>query len=470
MTGLILTPPPARKWCAFGGAALVFFFLNAATFTSLGVVLFTMGADLHWSMTYAGLSFTALGLSCGLSSPLAAIAMTKLGGRGSLGLGATLLAIGFAIASMAQTLAVFFVAMLFLGIGFTLSGNIVGVYLIAGWFRRRTAAIIGYYLMLGALGAAFGPPLVESIVRNFGWRTHWQIMAIVAAAIAAICLLIVRDTDNPRDTPIDIAADDIPAETGWSYRHAILTPQFLLVCAAMIMTMCCGHHQFQRAGRASGAAGCDAPCGRLCAGRRRHDGNADERRCWATMRACPTHHTARRGPAVPGRWLHLARHGQHAIAAIWQRADLRDRLGPELRLLAYRAVAVFRRHHRSKDTVGHGVADHLCRHRAAGGRHDRRSHPAVFSPIYDIYAVLLVILAVPVGDDARAPLRTGANLWPQSERSGRPAGRHNGARAGRPADHRHHDRHDGRAAPYHRPLQPSPSPETPLPQSANPPI
>jgi MFS family permease len=237
MTGPIANILPARRWCAFGGASLVFFFLNAATFTSLGVVLFTMAADLHWSMTDAGLSFTALGLSCGLSSPLAAVAMTRLGGRGSLGVGACLLAIGFGIASVSQTLAVFFVAMLFLGVGFTLSGNVPGVYLLAGWFRRGAAAIIGYYLMLGALGAAFGPPVVEAIVRHYGWRIHWRIMAVAAAAIAATCLLIVRDARLSPEKPFDPAQAGVQA--GWTNRQAILTPQFMLVCGAMILTMCC---------------------------------------------------------------------------------------------------------------------------------------------------------------------------------------------------------------------------------------
>jgi len=238
MTSLIAREPYAGKWCAFGGASLVFFFLNAATFTSLGVVLFTMGADLHWSNTNTGYGFTALGLACGLSSPLAAVSMTLLGGRGSLGLGAALLAIGFGVAAITQTLAVFFVAMMFLGVGYTLAGNVPGVYLLAGWFRRRSAPIIGYYLMMGALGAAFGPPVVEAIVRHYGWRIHWQVMAAVAAGIAAICLLIVRDAQDA-PAPQTVAATPAGIGAGWSYRQAILTPQFLLVCGAMIMTMCC---------------------------------------------------------------------------------------------------------------------------------------------------------------------------------------------------------------------------------------
>ena len=228
--------PAAGRWSAFGGASLIFFFLNAATFTSLGVVLFTMGADLHWSMTQAGLSFTVLGLACGLSSPLGAIAMVRLGGRGALCAGAAMLAAGFLLASLSQSLFLFFAAMILLGIGYTLGGNVPGVYLLAGWFGRGASRTIGYYLMLGAFGAACGPPVVVAIVHAVGWRAHWRIMTAAAALIGLVCLLAVRDA-GPPEQDVREAVGSPGAQPVWTPRQAIPTPQFLLVCAAMIATM-----------------------------------------------------------------------------------------------------------------------------------------------------------------------------------------------------------------------------------------
>ena len=56
-------------------ASLGFFFVTATTFTSLGYVLYTMVADLGWSQATAGVSFSLLGLACGLSSPLPPLVM-----------------------------------------------------------------------------------------------------------------------------------------------------------------------------------------------------------------------------------------------------------------------------------------------------------------------------------------------------------------------------------------------------------
>ncbi len=247
--------PRTGSWPVFAAVSLAFFLLNLSTFTSLGVVLYTMVAELHWSLTAAGLCFTVLGLACGLSSPLPALSMRWLGGRVTLCGGCLLLVVGFTIASVAQSMYAFYAAMLFLGLGYALAGNVPGVYLLAGWFKGRTSRVIGLYLMLGALGAAFGPPIVEFIVSVGGWRTHWRIMALAAALTGVVCLLFVRDAE-PAATQVGArAAGQVPSDAGaagfdagagagaeagaWSARRALFTWQFVLVTAALTMTTAC---------------------------------------------------------------------------------------------------------------------------------------------------------------------------------------------------------------------------------------
>jgi MFS family permease len=217
-----------NKYLGFGAVSLVFFFLNMATFTSLGVVLFTMEAELHWSITSAVFSFTFLGLACGLTSPLPGMTMRHWGGRMTVFIGAVLLAIGFFLASITHSLLMFYVAMTFLGAGYSFSGNVASVYLIAGWFERSAGRMIGTYFMLGAAGAAVGPPVVEAIVRLGGWRHHWQAMTLVSAVIAAICFIFIRD------------AKAVPAaRTAGDLKRALFSPQFLLIAIVMTAIMAC---------------------------------------------------------------------------------------------------------------------------------------------------------------------------------------------------------------------------------------
>ena len=65
-------PAGPQKWAVLSVTALAFFFVTATTFTSLAVLLYVMSADLHWSQSEAGFSFSLLALACGVSSPLPA--------------------------------------------------------------------------------------------------------------------------------------------------------------------------------------------------------------------------------------------------------------------------------------------------------------------------------------------------------------------------------------------------------------
>lgn len=224
------------KWTVFAAVSLAFCFLNLATFTSLGVVLFTMAGELHWSMTAAAFSFSLLGIACGLSSPLPEMTMRRYGGRATLCVGSALLTAGFVLASVADSILAFYAAMILLGVGFSMAGNVPGVALIATWFEEGSSRRIGYYLMLGAVGGAFGPPVVEAIVRYSSWRGHWQAMAVVAAIIGVLCALFVQDRETPPQKPADPARSEPQL---WEPREAMLTPQFMLVAAAMSATMFC---------------------------------------------------------------------------------------------------------------------------------------------------------------------------------------------------------------------------------------
>lgn len=229
-----------RKWLVLIAVSLMFFFVTGATFTSMGVVLYSMIGDLHWSQTAAGTAFSILGMACCLSSPLPSLMMIRIGTRWTLCIGGVLLSSGFLCASLTQGLALFYVGTALMGVGFSLGANIPGVYLLASWFPR-SSSIIGLYLMFGAFGGVVAPPVVRWIASSGaeGWRTHWLVMAIVAAGVGLVCLVVVRDhaadggDGNAGVQPIVMTAQD------WNYKAAIFKPQFLIVATAMVVTQAC---------------------------------------------------------------------------------------------------------------------------------------------------------------------------------------------------------------------------------------
>jgi len=228
-----------QKWLVLVALSLIFFFLNGATFASLGVVLFSMIRDLHWSQTAAGASFSLLGIACGVASPLPALLMKRLGTRSVVVLGGACLAAGFWLAFLATGLPVFYLAVIFLGLGYALAGNIPGVYLLASWFPHSSSRIIGLYLMIGAAGNVVGPPLVAAVVAgSHSWRFNWLLMGIVAMLITFICLLFIRDVPTvPEPAALTGSAAAPPVAHRWRDREAMMTRQFVLVAASMTLTV-----------------------------------------------------------------------------------------------------------------------------------------------------------------------------------------------------------------------------------------
>lgn len=226
-------------------ASLGFFFVTATTFTSLGYVLYTMVAELGWSKAAAGFSFSLLGLACGLASPLPPLLMKSIGTRLTMFAGCLVLAAGFLIASQIEHLTLFFVATTLMGIGFSLVAPSPAVYLLATWFPRTSARMIGFYFMAGAAGGIAGPLIVGAIVGMTGdWRLHWLVMAISAFVLGLICLVCIRDAVKVESVEQVKGASyeqggheqDAPAQKSlWTVRQALRTPSFLIL--ALVMTV-----------------------------------------------------------------------------------------------------------------------------------------------------------------------------------------------------------------------------------------
>jgi MFS family permease len=222
-------------------ASLGFFFVTATTFTSLGYVLYSMVADLGWSQAAAGMSFSFLGLACGLSSPLAPMMMKWIGTRLTMFLGGVVLGMGFLLAATVQGILVFFVATTFMGAGFSLIAPSPAVYLLATWFPKTASRMIGFYFMAGAFGGVVGPLVVGAIVSTTGsWRLHWMVMSIAAFVVGLISLATIKDA-APVTAVSDVknaglAEKAAGAEVSrWTVRQALMSRSFLLLALAMMV-------------------------------------------------------------------------------------------------------------------------------------------------------------------------------------------------------------------------------------------
>ena len=218
-----------RAFLTLASVSLLFFLVTALTFSSLGVVLPAMMGELKWSYSGAGLGFTLLGVFCGITAMVPAMAIRRFGVRATLVAGGLVMALAFAALAFAQDLTLYLIGCSLSGLGFTLLATVPGTYLLTRTFRRPDFAF-GLYFTIGGLGGVAGPPLYLFIQAfTGGWRDFWIVSAVLTLAAALLGAVLV-------DTKTDLAAaggetEEITSES-WSAAAAPRTPQFAVLAAA----------------------------------------------------------------------------------------------------------------------------------------------------------------------------------------------------------------------------------------------
>src|SRR5476651_642027 len=139
----------SNRWVVFAAQSLVFFLVSAGTFSSLGVVLPAMVRELAWNWTQAGLGYTFLGVSCGLSSVASAALIRRIGVRNTLFCGTLLLVTGFGALAVTHAVWVYLAGTLIVGVAFSLSATVPGTHVLTGLFERRST-LLGAYFTIGA--------------------------------------------------------------------------------------------------------------------------------------------------------------------------------------------------------------------------------------------------------------------------------------------------------------------------------
>jgi MFS family permease len=218
-------------------AAAILVFGSATTFSTMGIVLFAMLREFGWSESVAGGAFTTLIITCCVAHLLPVPMIARIGARWTIVSGGVVLAIAFLLAYFTQNFLTFYFAAGILGIGFSLVANTPGIYLITGWFGARAPRMIGFYMMIGTLGGAIGPPVAQALVSSSGgWRLYWLAMTAAALTLSILCAIIIKE-------PAPIESDAAPAEVvsadNWTYRETLWSPQFIIIALAMVVTQTC---------------------------------------------------------------------------------------------------------------------------------------------------------------------------------------------------------------------------------------
>ncbi|MGH8135420.1 MAG: CynX/NimT family MFS transporter, partial [Steroidobacteraceae bacterium] len=239
---------PAARWALFAIISAIFFLINGATFSSLGVVLPFMIKELSWSWSQAGTGFSLFALTVGLASTVPAWILRRFGIKATYGVGGAVMACGFALLALTSSLQLYLVAMPLLGLGFASCATVPGVFLLNGWMPEKRSATIGAYMTIGGLGAVAGPLASSGVIAATGsWRFYWWAVTTAMLALTTLAVAIVKSPPDAVSAAAETAApSEEPRSAGvyrttadWRFRDAVRTTQFWTIAIAMTTMLLC---------------------------------------------------------------------------------------------------------------------------------------------------------------------------------------------------------------------------------------
>ena len=226
-----------RAWTTLALTSALFFIITAATFSSLGLALPAMVAEMGWSWTSAGFGFTLLGFFCGITSAVPASLIRRFGVRANLLAGSVVMGLAFVCLAEADGLLLYFVGASLAGLGYTLLDSVPGTYLLSRLFMRPSFPF-GLFFTIGGLGGVAGPLIYAAVIGTTShWRSYWL---LIGAAVVLTGLVAALGADANADVGAAAEADPDISTEAWTMREALQTRQFWIIAAAYTAFLFCG--------------------------------------------------------------------------------------------------------------------------------------------------------------------------------------------------------------------------------------
>jgi MFS family permease len=210
--------------------------------------------DLGWSRGRIMTGVTAIMLVFGITSPLTAWMIMRMGARRTIAIGGCIAAsAAFLVSRLGHVFPLFVAFGVLQGLGVSLSAMIPVQTVAIAWFHARRALALGLVLGGGAVGGFLAPQFINwAVIRAGGnWRVGFLLIALASLAGAAVALLAVRnrpadigqqpDGEHPEARSADKAGGRRTARTHrtadrWTVREALKTRALWLLILAITGT------------------------------------------------------------------------------------------------------------------------------------------------------------------------------------------------------------------------------------------
>lgn len=175
--------------------------------------------EFHWSRGLSAGALTLGSVAWTLSAPVWGWMLDHLGPRVVFPAGAGLMAAGFIVSGMTETVLQFYLGMgLLVGLGFAALPMTSQATVISNWFVRKRGMAMGMAAAGIGAGIFLVVPATEKLIVGFGWRNAYFVLAgVMLAAVVPLNLLLQRRRPEDIGLRPDFGAAEV-AGTGGSRR------------------------------------------------------------------------------------------------------------------------------------------------------------------------------------------------------------------------------------------------------------
>ena len=231
-------------WIVIAAGAITF--LTGGTFFYGFSAFFNPVIDeFGWSRASLSFAFSLRSEVGGLAAPAVGFLVDRTGPRRLMMGGVLIVVIGFVFLSRAESLLMFYAAVVVIAIGMSAAAGPIGMVAVTRWFHKKRGQALA--LLATAVGTSGVMVLIlTGLISAFGWRDTLVIMAGVQLVICFPLAMSIRD--NPEDLgllpdgeiietiPGDIRDPVRPPSEGLTVREAIHNSDFWKLSIAVTLT------------------------------------------------------------------------------------------------------------------------------------------------------------------------------------------------------------------------------------------
>lgn len=226
-------------WRLVGAAAVIQFLHGGLLVQAFGAYVAVLSQQFGWSKTALSAGAAIQSIEGALLGPALGWIMDRIGARLMVQTGILVFGAGFMVLSQIDSIAGFYVAIVLLALGSSLSGYFPLTVTLVHWFRRKRARALSTMSLGLALGG-MAVPLVAWSMQAYGWRaTAFASGVLVILAGWPLAGLLRRHPSEIGETEDGLPAEVAPAAASgessvvsfpqFTASQALRTPAFWLL-------------------------------------------------------------------------------------------------------------------------------------------------------------------------------------------------------------------------------------------------